>query len=224
MKRTLKKFVALVAVFVMLITAIPVSAASDAATSTWVAENFSAYVPVKNESKPFGFATTHAKKISVKIADPKIGRIECNNRNSMKSYHFYPKSAGKTIITTKVGKKTFKTNVTVYKYTSPISSVKIGNTTISGKKFSKTDTIYLSYDKYVGKKINIKFNWKKGWYSCYMDLKDKNGDDIPNVIQQGKNGLFENLSVHGGKGNYIVSVIFENEKTRGIETLSIVFK
>ena len=210
MKRTLKKIVALVAVFVMLITAIPVSAASDAATSTWVAENFSAYVPVKNESKPFGFATTHAKKISVKIADPKIGRIECNNRNS--------------IITTKVGKKTFKTNVTVYKYTSPISSVKIGNTTISGKKFSKTDTIYLSYDKYVGKKINIKFNWKKGWYSCYMDLKDKNGDDIPNVIQQGKNGLFKNLSVHGGKGNYIVSVIFENEKTRGIETLSIVFK
>ena len=100
MKRTLKKIVALVAVFVMLITAIPVSAASDAATSTWVAENFSAYVPVKNESKPFGFATTHAKKISVKIADPKIGRIECNNRNSMKSYHFYPKSAGKTIITT----------------------------------------------------------------------------------------------------------------------------
>lgn len=35
MKKTMKKLVALVAIFAMLITAIPVSAANDAATHTW---------------------------------------------------------------------------------------------------------------------------------------------------------------------------------------------
>lgn len=55
----------------------------------------------------------------------------------MKLIHFAPKCAGKTVITTKVGNKTFKTNVTVYKYANPISSIKIGSTTISEANLPK---------------------------------------------------------------------------------------
>ena len=171
-------------------------------------------------------ATTHAKKISVKLANPKIGKITTENLGFMKLIHFAPKCAGKTVITTKVGNKTFKTNVTVYKYANPISSIKIGSTTISGSKFAKTDKIYLSYDKYAGKNINIKFNTKKGWYSCYTTVKDKKGNSVENDIREDDNNsnLFKGVRVQGGKGNYILNIVFENGKNKGVETLSIVFK
>ena len=143
----------------------------------------------------------------------------------MKSLSFVPKSAGKTVITTKVGNKTFKTNVTVYKYTNPISSIKIGNTAVSGSKLAKTDRLYLSYDKYVGKKLNLIFNVKKGWnYIWSMDLKDKKGNYISNNIEADDNGLFKNLEVKGGKGNYIYNFWFTNSKNHVTETISIVFK
>ena len=143
----------------------------------------------------------------------------------MKSLSFVPKSAGKTVITTKVGNKTFKTNVTVYKYTNPISSIKIGNIAVSGSKLAKTDRLYLSYDKYVGKKLNLIFNVKKGWnYIWSMDLKDKKGNYISNNIEADDNGLFKNLEVKGGKGNYIYNFWFTNSKNHVTETISIVFK
>ena len=132
MKRTLKKFVSLVAIFVMLITASPVSAASDAATHTWVADSIKGYVSIKSQKISLDVATTQAKKISYKVANPKIGKLVYEDIGFMKSLSFVPKSAGKTVITTKVGNKTFKTNVTVYKYTNPISSIKIGKTAVSG--------------------------------------------------------------------------------------------
>ena len=226
MKRTLKKIVALVAVFVMLITAIPVSAASDAATHTWVADSIKGYVSIKSQKISLDVATTQAKKISYKVANPKIGKLAYEDIGFMKSLSFVPKSAGKTVITTKVGNKTFKTNVTVYKYNNPISSIKIGSTTISGSKFAKTDKIYLSYDKYAGKNINIKFNTKKGWYSCYTTVKDKKGNSVENDIREDDNNsnLFKGVRVQGGKGNYILNIDFENGKNKGVETLSIVFK
>ena len=225
MKRTLKKFVALVAVFVMLITAIPVSAASDAATHTWVADSIKGYVSIKSQKISLDVATTQAKKISYKVANPKIGKLVYEDIGFMKSLSFVPKSAGKTVITTKVGNKTFKTNVTVYKYTNPISSIKIGNIAVSGSKLAKTDRLYLSYDKYVGKKLNLIFNVKKGWnYIWSMDLKDKKGNYISNNIVADDNGLFKNLEVKGGKGNYIYNFWFTNSKNHVTETISIVFK
>ena len=226
MKKTMKKLVALVAIFAMLITAIPVSAANDAATHTWVTDKLVGYVPVKSDAKQLSLATTKAKNVSVKVANPKIGKIVYEDLTFMKLIHFVPKRAGKTVVTTKVGKKTFKTNVTVYKYTDPISSVKVGDTTISGSKFAKTDKIYLSYDKYAGKNINIKFNTKKGWYSCYTTVKDKKGNSVENDIREDDNNsnLFKGVRVQGGKGNYILNIVFENGKNKGVETLSIVFK
>ena len=224
MKKTMKKLVVLVAIFAMLITAIPVSAANDAATHTWVTDKLVGYVPVKSDAKQLSLATTKAKNVSVKVANPKIGKIVYEDLTFMKLIHFVPKRAGKTVVTTKVGKKTFKTNVTVYKYTDPISSVKVGDTTISGSKFAKTDRIYLDYDKYAGKTINLKFNTKKDWYCCYIELKDKDGNDIPNLIKQKEGGSFKGVYVHGGKGNFICNIVFENMKNKGVETLSIVFK
>ena len=160
MKKTMKKLVALVAIFAMLITAIPVSAANDAATHTWVTDKLVGYVPAPQSKSEL---LTMAKNVSVKVANPKIGKIVYEDLTFMKLIHFVPKRAGKTVVTTKVGKKTFKTNVTVYKYTDPISSVKVGDTTISGSKFAKTDRIYHDYDKYAGKTINLKYNTKKDW-------------------------------------------------------------
>lgn len=225
MKKTLKKFVALVAVLAMVITAVPVWAAYDSASSTWVADSIAGYLPAKNKNEPLNLATTRAKKISVKLANPKIGKITTEDAGFMKIFRFVPKSAGKSVITTKVGKKTFKTKVTVYNYTNPISSIKIGNTVISGNKFAKTDKIYLSYDKYAGKEINIKFNTKKGWYTGMITLTDKKGNTLPyNILQEEDDGVFNGMKVYGGKGNYIANIMFENSKNKGSETLSIVFR
>lgn len=90
---------------------------------------------------------------------------------------------------------------------------------------AKTDRLYLSYDKYVGKKLNLIFNVKKGWnYIWSMDLKDKKGNYISNNIEADDNGLFKNLEVKGGKGNYIYNFWFTNSKNHVTETISIVFK
>ena len=56
MKKTMKKLVVLVAIFAMLITAIPVSAANDAATHTWVTDKLVGYVPVKSDAKQLSLA------------------------------------------------------------------------------------------------------------------------------------------------------------------------
>ena len=96
---------------------------------------------------------------------------------------------------------------------------------VSGSKLAKTDRLYLSYDKYVGKKLNLIFNVKKGWnYIWSMDLKDKKGNYISNNIEADDNGLFKNLEVKGGKGNYIYNFWFTNSKNHVTETISIVFK
>ena len=57
-----------------------------------------------------------------------------------------------------------------------------------------------------------------------MELKDKDGNDIPNLIKQNEGGSFKGVYVHGGKGNFICNIVFENMKNKGVETLSIVFK
>lgn len=63
------------------------------------------------------------------------------------------------------------------KYKNPISSLKLGSTTIKGSKFDKKDCITLSYKKYANKNLKIKVVPKKGWgVNCYMssEKRDQN--------------------------------------------------
>ena len=82
------------------------------------------------------------------------------------------------------------TNLTVKKYTNPVVSVKIGNSTISGKHFNKEAYRVIPYSKFAKKKVKVTFNLKKGWHvikqgvsyiekSWYKSQDVDNGSIIP---------------------------------------------
>ena len=48
-----------------------------------------------------------------------------------------------------------------------MASVKVGNTTISGKKFDTDPYRVISYSKFANKKAKVTFNLKKGWSFQY---------------------------------------------------------
>lgn len=103
------------------------------------------------------------------------------------------------------------------KYQNPISSVKIGSTTISGNKFSKTDRIYLSYSKYSKQNNVLKIAPQKGWSLRSLNAFDKSGNQL--TIEE-----LKKFKAFGGKGNYILKAEFYNNKNQASELIEIVFK
>ena len=95
-----------------------------------------------------------------KLGDIKVTSI---GHDGYYYYHFFPKKTGKTTITTKSKYDNSKRIITIRKYNNPVSSIKIGSTTVKGSKFNKTDRRYLSYDKYVKQKNQLIITPKKGW-------------------------------------------------------------
>ena len=102
----------------------------------------------------------------VTVANKKIATIQKKpyNEYGRKAYIYYlvPKKPGKTMTTLKNSYGTFKGYCYFLKYTNPISSMKLGNTTIKGSKFDKKDCITLSYKKYANKNLKLKAVPKKG--------------------------------------------------------------
>ena len=111
---------------------------------------------------------------------------------------------------------------TIRKYNNPVSSIKIGSTTVKGSKFNKTDRLYLSYDKYVKQKNQLIITPKKGWEVNQIRTLNRSGSKEYQSLS-----IFDKNSIKptGGKGNYKLSIEFRNTKINGGRiTEEIVFK
>lgn len=102
---------------------------------------------------------------------------------------------------------------------NPVASVKVGNTTISGKKFDTNPYRVISYSKFANKKAKVTFNLKKGWsfqYDAisYFQKTWQKSEDV-------KNGSI--VPIKGGSGYKIMTAVV-NDKTGQVEHLLLWFK
>ena len=88
-------------------------------------------------------------------------------------YYLLPQKPGKPKITIKTTEGSGLLNWQFLKYKNPISSLKLGSTTIKGSKFDKKDCITLSYKKYANKNLKIKVVPKKDGVSTATCLRKK---------------------------------------------------
>ena len=100
-----------------------------------------------------------------------------------------------------------------------MASVKVGNTTISGKKFDTDPYRVISYSKFANKKAKVTFNLKKGWsfqYDAisYFQKTWQKSEDV-------KNGSI--VPIKGGSGFQIMTAVV-NDKTGQVEHLLLWFK
>lgn len=205
MKKTMKKLIALAVVFVMLLTAVPAFASGQ--SCIYGEDKVSAvfYPNQKMRNQYFG-SVGSTKKIQVKSSNSRVGVCVTEKYEYGYSLYFRAKRPGTTTLTIKVGNETKKVKAIVANYTNPVSSIKLGSTTISGRKFNKADKITASYAPHANKKVKVNVTGKKGWKVLCVDYLKKGWMKTERV----KNGA--KIPVNGGRG-YIVMVTLENEKT-----------
>lgn len=153
------------------------------------------------------------RKVTVRSSNKKVATV----RVKYGAIFVAPKKVGKTTITVKNGKKTYRCVFTVHKYVNPISKLKIGKDVYSGKLYNKNAVTTVRYSKYANKNTTIKFNLKKGWK--VTSLYYRSGNWI--VSKPFKNG--KKVKVKGKSGFYVNAEVM-NTKTRQYETIVIHFK
>lgn len=99
---------------------------------------------------------------------------------------------------------------------NPLASVKVGNITVSGSKYNKSNEVDLNYVKYAGKKINITFKAAKGWKVKQVDYAEKTFEKCKT-----KNGA--KFSIRGGN-RYRVLALMENKNIGETELVYVIFK
>lgn len=125
------------------------------------------------------------------------------------------KKSGTTTISYKAEKKVFTTKFIVKKYTSPISSLKLGSLNLSSK--FKSNNIYtLSYTKYKNKSLKLNYKAKTGW-DVSIDYMRKLGDMKADMIKNNK-------SFKVVEKNSLLIINAYTPKTRQLEQDLIIFK
>ena len=220
MKKILKQLLTISLIFIMILSAIPVQAANT--KSSLLKQTITLYPGKSNKITLFnsrylnlGNIDTRNNSVSVTVRNPAIAKVEVNNSGVFA----YPKKVGKTLVTVKAGNITRKCAVTVKEYVNPVASVKVGNTTISGKKFDTNPYRVISYSKFTNKKAKVTFNLKKGWsfqYDAisYFQKTWQKSEDV-------KNGSI--VPIKGGSGYKIMTAVV-NDKTGQVEHLLLWFK
>lgn len=219
MKNFTKKVIALSLLLIMVLTSVPVSAEYD---------NLSFFNDARQvdcpaiSCDPRNYVvigrTDSTEKITTKSSNPALGKIVCYKyKDGCTEVRFIAKKSGKATVTTTVGKKAFKTKVTVLKYSNPLTSMQLGKTKISGKKFNKTNKITLSYKTYAGKTFSTpKCKLKNGWelVDCYV-VDTKTGK----YLRYG-----DKIKISGGAGKKAIIVAYYNHKLSRSIKQCIIFK
>lgn len=211
-----KLFAVIMAVAVLLVTAIPVFAEDYTEQIIPEKMNVTLYSTqsVKNRFSNESYLGDIGKKnVRVKSGNSKIASVKVKNGVATVK----AKRAGKTIITVKKGSKSYNCELTVAKYTNPISSVKIGKTTISGKKFNKNAFTDVRYFNYANKKVPVRFKLKKGWKLVSVDYAKRNWQKGENF----RNGA--KVRIAGGTG-FKISAYVMNTATEQTEFIMLNFK
>lgn len=125
-----------------------------------------------------GSINSPIKVKNMKVSDKSVAAVKKTyydfGEYGSTSFEVTPKKAGTTTLSFKWNGKTYKTKITVIKYSNPIESIKIGKNTISGTKF-KTQTgrtlRFATYGSSKSQKITVKL--KKGWKLQHVEYFKK---------------------------------------------------
>lgn len=223
MKNFTKKVIALSLLLIMVLTSVPVSAAYVNPNDNLSYFNAARQIDCPAISfDPMNYVvigrTDSTEKITTKSSNPALGKIvRYKYKDGCTEVRFIAKKSGKATVTTTVGKKVFKTKVTVLKYSNPLTSMQLGKTKISGKKFNKTNKITLSYKTYAGKTFSTpKCKLKNGWerVNCYV-VDTRTGK----YLQDG-----DKIKISGGAGKKAVIVVYYNHELNRAIKHCIIFK
>lgn len=107
------------------------------------------------------------KPANVKTSNASIGKVEIEKGEYSGAPVYWIilnyRKYGTTTASFKCDGKTYKTKVLVHKYANPVSSIKVGNTTIKGSEFNDGNVGVLKKSKYVNKNVKVTINLKSGW-------------------------------------------------------------
>ena len=222
MKKILKQILTFSLIFIMVLSAVPVQAGVPEYFGGKKTVTLYTGRTVKNPAVNYfftnpwiGFFEKAGENVtSIRSSNPSVAEASFD----YSSINVTPKKAGKTVITAKGGNKIRKCNLTVRKYTNPVVSVKIGNTSISGKRFDKEAYRVIPYSKFAKKKVKVTFNLKKGWYMkkqglSYMEKSWFKSEDVDNG---------STIPINGRDFKICVDVV--NEKTGQQERILLWFK
>lgn len=161
-----------------------------------------------------------ARNVTVSSSNPRVATVKTVKQSSDTiQIMITPKKLGTTVITTKVSGKTYKNKVAIKNYVNPISSVKLGNTTISGSKFNKKDAYNFKFSKFSGKKTAFSLKLKSGWYLNGVTEKISNSNNL-NYLDPD----IKTFKVRSKKGSYSLILNFYNEKQHSNENVVLNFK
>ena len=208
----------------MVFSAVPVQAAETIyVPSKWTGILYS--------SKDKEFPTGNGKKNTTYLADvatakvsnlkssrPFVATLRKSVHDNRTPLYVTAKKAGTTNLSVKINSKTYKIKVTVKKYKNPISSIKIGNTTIKGTKFKTRSNYTLKYSKFANKKVKLSMKMAKGWKLQQLLYTDKNQMPVDTYVANHRS-----FKVTGGKGSSICAYVV-NKATGVEETIQIFFK
>ena len=214
MNKKIKKMIALVTVFVSLLMVVPTFAAQPVSIT---AGDQVSIVHYPNKHRSIRGYVSSTNKVKVTVANPKIGTGILYKESRGCVVYFKAKKSGTTTVTIKAGKVSKKIEVTVRNYANPLASVKVGNITVSGSKYNKSNEVDLNYVKYAGKKINITFKAAKGWKVKQVDYAEKT------FMKSAKSKNGAKFSIRGGN-RYRVLALMENKNTGETELVYVIFK
>lgn len=226
MKKIWKKLLSITLTLVMLLAAIPVQAADDPinlpATMTYSLE------PNVSVSQKEYLCDVPAKVSSLQSSNPSVAIVRQTKTEDGRRYVYLGlKKGGKTTISFKYNSKTYKTNVRVYNYYNPISSVTIGKTKIPASKFHYSNEYTLKYSDFADQKVKVTFRLKDGWLLSKTPTSDgyfRGFDYFLNgwaKSESVKNGSY--ITIKGGEGAEFW--VFATKKSTGqFAQIKILFK
>lgn len=229
MKKYLKKLVPL---FFAVLLAVSFSATVQAKTITMDQETVTFYSKSSKEYSSFagGYITANKSNIlKVVSKKAKISSLKSSDKNvaslfvkdgkgsakGMKAIMLSAKKAGTVTVSFKVGSDTYKGKITVKKYVSPFSAIKLGNLNLTSK-FKSNGTYVLPYSKYAGKTLKLSYKTQKGW-SVYAGYLLKPGDMKADIVNN-------NTTFKVKKKNSALILNASNTKTNQHISCMIIFK
>ena len=215
MKKTAKRFLALLLVLTMAVIAPAGVQAADTVTKA-----DTSYVTYYPKTKYYDNAqqVTNSEKTkftSLKSSKKSVATVSCRKNNWGYAVYVLPKKTGTTYVSYKFEGVTYKEKVVVQKYVNPYKKVTVNGQDITNQ-FKKTNVAVVSYNKYKNKKVTIKYEMKKNWGQPHIDYCG-NGD-----IYKCLGNFKYKVSVKKPKKNSSIEASVFNRKNYNMNQYSIV--
>ncbi len=158
-------------------------------------------------------ATGEMPVVTAVSSNPKVATTEVNDHGDFGNAFFFTKAPGKTTITTTVSfggqEHVYKTKLTVFKWSNPVSKLTIGKKDYK-KKFTKADTAYTG----TFKKSKVTVKPASDWKLKSIKLSVPMSGTINKTIKNGSKVSFKSVTD-------TLDITLKNSKTGNTETLHL---